>query len=98
MSATDHRKPGDSCPTCHRTYGVHVDRPDRCGLCLTGISLDGRPVHPVQGPDGAWINPVTGDEALLLPDGTFTLWLPQLWPTREAQIETTMRRRRWSGS
>lgn len=41
------------CPTCNATYGeVIPDRPDRCGVCVTGLSLDGRPIYPVRGDDG----------------------------------------------
>lgn len=59
------------CPTCGRTYGQPVDVPDRCGCCLTGLSIDGRPVHPVRNAD-RWISPLSGSEVLQLPDGTFT--------------------------
>lgn len=42
------------CPTCECTYSQAIpDRPDRCGRCITGLSLDGRPIYPT--PD-----PVTG--------------------------------------
>ena len=85
--------PHDPCPTCRRTYGMPVDVPGRCGCCLTGLSLDGRPVHPVQRPDGMWVSPVSGAECLRLPDGTWTIYseMPSLGPwTREQQIERAM--------
>jgi hypothetical protein len=41
------------CPTCGTTYGTPVDgKPERCGVCITGLSLDGRPVRAVAGGDG----------------------------------------------
>jgi hypothetical protein len=37
------------CPTCDRTYGqVISDRPDRCGVCITGLSIDGRAIYPTK--------------------------------------------------
>jgi hypothetical protein len=78
----------DPCPTCGRTYGTVVDVPDRCGCCLTGLSLDGRPVHPVRRADGLWISPINGAECLRLPDGTWTIYIgAELGWTREQQIE-----------
>lgn len=75
----------DPCPTCGRTYGVPVEDPGRCGVCLTGLSLDGRPVHPVCR-DGRWVSPITGAECLQLPDGTWTVRVEGLGWTREQQI------------
>jgi hypothetical protein len=35
------------CPTCGATYGqVIPDHPGRCGVCVSGISIDGRPIYP----------------------------------------------------
>lgn len=37
------------CSTCGATYGQRIaDRPDRCGVCITGLSLDGRAIYPVE--------------------------------------------------
>lgn len=73
------------CPTCGRTYGSPVDAPDRCGVCLTGLSLDGHPVHPVQR-EGRWVSPITGAECAQLPDGTWTILIEWGGWTREQQI------------
>lgn len=62
----------EPCPTCGRTYGITVEIPDRCGVCITGMSIDGRPIYPKQQSDGSWRCPCCGNEAARLPDGTFT--------------------------
>lgn len=59
------------CPNCGRTYGQCVGVADRCGVCLTGLSIDGRPIHPRQRPEGTWWCPCCDTEALELRDGTF---------------------------
>lgn len=59
------------CPTCRRTYGAPVDTPDRCGVCLTGISLDGQPIFPTRRANNQWHCPCCGKEAIRLTDGTF---------------------------
>lgn len=83
---------GEPCPTCRATYGVPVSVPDRCGRCLTGLSLDGRPVYPVPIGDGKWGSPITGQETLALPDGTWTIWSRYFFPNREDQIADVLAR------
>lgn len=89
----------EPCPTCGRTYGIRVEDPNRCGCCLTGLSLDGRPVHPVQGPDGKWYDPIVPSrECAQLSDGTWTILfdaatLAVLGWTREKQIAAAEARR-----
>jgi hypothetical protein len=82
---------GKHCATCRRTYGIPVDDPQRCGCCLTGLSLDGIPVFPAQKPDGTWYSPVAGPdggEAVQLPDGTWTFLIGpfEMFGSREEQI------------
>ena len=85
------------CPTCKRTYGIPVDEPQRCGCCLTGLSLDGRPVFPEQAPDATWYSPVVGaegGEVVQLSDGTWTHLLEgEIFGTRDHQIERAEARR-----
>jgi hypothetical protein len=41
----------DPCRTCGATYGQAIpNRPDRCGVCITGLSLDGRAIYPIPHP------------------------------------------------
>jgi hypothetical protein len=47
-----YRNHDDRCPTCGASYGLRVDDPNRCGVCITGLSLDGNPITPVMGDDG----------------------------------------------
>lgn len=82
---------GKRCATCRRTYGLPVEDPQRCGCCLTGLSLDGIPVFPAQEDDGTWYSPVTGAdgaEVAQLPDGTWTFLIEpfDLFGSREEQI------------
>jgi hypothetical protein len=87
----------ESCATCGRTYGAPVNDPDRCGCCLTGLSLDGQPVHPVRSGD-KWVSPITGAEAAQLPDGTWMIMLSHralesLGTTREHWLQLAADRR-----
>jgi len=61
----------EPCLTCRATYGVPVEDRGRCGRCLTGLSLDGRPIFPARRSDGSWDCPCCGQKAIQLPDGTF---------------------------
>lgn len=84
------------CPTCKRTDGRPVDDPNRCGICLTGLSFNGYPIHPRQAIDGKWVSPIVGHdgEVVQLPDGTWTSLLPEsVFGTREHQIEQVQARR-----
>lgn len=60
---------GRPCPMCGRTYGLALpDHPDRCGVCLTGLSLDGMPVHP---DPVTLLDPIGGAPVLRLPGGIY---------------------------
>jgi hypothetical protein len=75
----------DPCPTCGRTYGSDVGVADRCGCCLTGLSLDGFPVRPVLR-GNEWVSPIHGGKVLRLPDGTWTVALSDFFGSAEEQI------------
>jgi hypothetical protein len=94
---TESEAPCLTCLTCKRSYGQTVDDPRRCGCCLTGLSLDGRPVFPQQAADGTWYSPVLGPgggEVVQLSDGTWTFLLPEdFFGSRENQIELAEARR-----
>lgn len=62
-----------SCLTCDRTGGAVVADDQRCGYCLTGLSVGGRPVHPVETAPGRWVSPLSGHEVVRQVDGT---WVP----------------------
>lgn len=60
---------------CGRTYGEKLlTRPDRCGVCITGLSLDGRPVWPIppQRPGGRVTSPIAGEPLILLPGNVWS--------------------------
>jgi hypothetical protein len=62
------------CAGCGRLGGAEVDQDGRCGHCLTGLSVGGRPLYPVETSPGCWVSPLTGREVLRMPDGR---WAPK---------------------
>ena len=62
------------CFGCGRVGGAPVAEDGRCGLCLTGMSMGGRPLHPVEISPGVYVSPLTSSEVIQLDDGT---WVPR---------------------
>ena len=61
------------CLGCGRVGGAEVMQESRCGYCLTGMSMGGRPLFPVEISPGVFVSPLTSNEVVQQTDGT---WIP----------------------